>query len=371
MLHGKILYSPYPHAIIRSIDTSKAERVNGVKAVLTGKDAPDRRSGMMIDDRHVLSCERVRFIGDAVAAIAAETVEAAEDALEQIELKYEELPALFDAEEAMKPDCRVVLHPDLPNYNRPMYVYLGKDLPSPNVHTHHKVRKGNVEEGFRKANLIIENRFQNDRITHCQLEPYNAVAYPESNGGVTVWTSGRAYNNQSLLCRAFNLPPSMLTMKVVYTGGMFGIVARPERFAILLALKTGKPVKLVYTREECFIDGLNRLPMVIYLKDGVKSDGTLLAREMKVIVNTGAYSDHAPLTIRNAAFHASQYRLPNYRWDAYGVYTNQPCCGPLRGFGTAECLWATEQQMDIIADKLELDPLEVRMKNTVEEGEEC
>ncbi|OGO21458.1 MAG: hypothetical protein A2144_03370 [Chloroflexi bacterium RBG_16_50_9] len=370
MLYGKVLYSPHPHAIIRSIDTSRARRLNGVKAVLTGKDAPDHRSGMMIDDRHVLSRERVRFIGDAVAAVAAETVEAAEEALELIDVKYEQLPAIFDAEEAMKPDCPVVLHPGLRDYHRPMYVYLGKDLPGPNVHTHHKVRKGNVEEGFRKADLIIENRFQNDRMTHCQLEPYNAVAYPENNGGLTVWTSGRAYNNLPLISRAFNIPPSMLRMKAVYVGGMFGIVARPERFAVLLALKTGKPVKVVYTREECFIDGLNRLPMVIYLKDGVKSDGTLLSREMKVIVNTGAYSDHAPLTIRNGAFHASQYRLPNYKWDAYGVYTNQPCCGPLRGFGTAECLWATEQQIDIIADKLGLDPLEIRMKNTIDEGEE-
>ncbi|MFH1651985.1 MAG: xanthine dehydrogenase family protein molybdopterin-binding subunit [Chloroflexota bacterium] len=370
MLYGRVLYSPYPHAVIRRIDTSRAARATGVKAVLTGKDVPDNRSGLMIDDRHVLSRERVRFTGDAVAVVAATSAEAAEDALELIDVQYEELPAVFDAEEAMRPDCPVVLHPDLKSYNRPMYVYLGEDLPGPNVHTHHKVRRGDTEAGFRQADLIVENRYQNDRITHCQLEPYNAVAYPETDGSLTVWTSGRAYNNQPLLCRAFNLPPSRLRMKAVYVGGMFGIVARPERFAMLLAMKVGKPVKMVYSREECFIDGLNRLPMVIYLKDGVRSDGTLVAREMTAIVNTGAYSDHAPLTIRNGAFHASQYRLPHYKWDAYGVYSNEPCCGPMRGFGSAECLWATEQQMDIIADKLGLDPLEVRLKNTVHEGEE-
>lgn len=370
MLYGRILYSPYAHAKILSIDTSRAERLKGIKAVLTGKDMPEHRSGMIIDDRHVLCRERVRFIGDAVAAVAAETVDAAEEALELIDVKYEELPAIFDAEEAMKPDCPVILHPDLPTYNRPVYEYLGKDLPGPNVHTHHKVRKGNVEEGFKKADLIVENRFQNDRMTHCQLEPYNTACYPESDGGITLWTSGRLYMNQGPICRAFNLPPSKVRMRAAYLGGMFGVVGRPERFAVLLALKTGKPVKIVYTREECFIDGLNRLPKVIYIKDGVKNDGTLLAREMKVIVNTGAYTDTAPLTIRNGAFHASQYRLPNFKWDAYGVYTNEPGCGPLRGFGSAEALWATEQQMDIIAEKLGMDPVKFRLNNTPDEGEE-
>lgn len=171
------------------------------------------------------------------------------------------------------------------------------------------------------------------------------------------------------ICRAFGLPPSKIRVRTGYLGGMFGIVGRPERFAVLIALETGKPVKMVYAREECFIDGLNRLPKIIYLKDGLKEDGTILAREMKVIVNCGAYTDHGPLTIRNGSFHASQYRLPNYRWDAYGVYTNEPCVGPLRGFGSAEALWATEQQMDIDAEKLGMNPLEFRLKNTVDEGE--
>ena len=369
MLCGKVLYSPHPHARIISIDTARAERLRGVRAVLTGKDVPEHRTGVMINDRHVLCRERVRFVGDAVAVVAAETVEAAEEALELIDVKYEELPAIFDVEGAMKPDCPVVLHPDLPSYNRPVYNYLGWDLPGPNVHTYHKVRKGDVEEGFKQADLIVENRFANDRMTHCQLEPYNTVCYPESDGSLTVWTSGRLYMNLGPICQAFNLLPTKVRMRSVYVGGMFGTVGRPERFAVLLALKTGKPVKIVYTREECFIDGLNRLPKVVYIKDGVKSDGSLLAREMKVIVNTGAYTDTAPLTIRNGAFHASQYRLPNFKWDAYGVYSNEPPCGPLRGFGSAEVLWATEQHMDILADKLGIDPLEFRLNNTPDEGE--
>src|SRR4030042_2190525 len=134
MLYGKVLYSPYPHAKIASIDTSRATRMKSVRAVLTGKDTPSHRSGMMIDDRHVLCHEIVRFAGDGVAVVAADTVEAAEEALELNDIEYQELPALFDPEEAMKPDCPVVLHPDFPNYTRPIYGYLGKDLPGPNVH---------------------------------------------------------------------------------------------------------------------------------------------------------------------------------------------------------------------------------------------
>ncbi len=160
-----------------------------------------------------------------------------------------------------------------------------------------------------------------------------------------------------------------MRVRAGYLGGMFGMLGRPERFTLLIAMKTGRPVKMVYSRDDCFIDGFNRLPKVVYVKDGVKKDGTITAREIKVIVNTGAYTAHAPLTIRNGAFHASQYRLPNYKWDAYGVYTNEPCVGPLRGFGSAEVLWATEQQMDIVAEKLGMDAVEYRLHNTPDENE--
>ena len=369
MLYAKMLGSPLAHALIRSIDTSRAQRVPGVKAVYTGGDAPEFRTGILLNDRHVLCRERVRFAGDAVALVAADTLEAAEEAVDLIDVKYEELPAIFDVEEAMKPDCPVVLHPDLAHYQRAFYEYLGQDLPGPNVHTHHKVRKGDTEEAFKEAFLIVENRFQNDRMTHCQLEPYNCVCYPEPDGTFTMWTSGRVYENLWPTAEAFHLPADKLRMRATYVGGMFGIVARPERFALLIALKTGKPVKMVYSREECFLDGLNRLPTVTYIKDGVTRDGILLAREIKVIVNTGGYTNLAPMTIRNGSFHASQYRLPNYRWDAYGVYTNEPACGPLRGFGSAEILWATEQQMDITACRLGISPAEYRLKNTPDEGE--
>ena len=372
LLHGKILRSPYPHAKILSIDTSKAERLPGVKVALTGKDAPSIRIGRFLDDRHIIAQERVRFIGDAVATIAADTPETAEEALQLIKVEYQELPAVFDAEEAMRPDCPVVLHPNLASYERPILAYLGQDLPGPNVHSHHKVRRGDVDKGFQQADLIVENRFSTPRLVQCQLEPYNSFAYVESDGTLNVWSSVHQLFSatQWRLCRLYGLPPSKVRIRSQYMGGNFGAQPQSERFSSLLALETGKPVRVTFTREECFIDGLNRFSMIIYVKDGVKSDGTLLAREIKVICNGGAYADYVPLLVRYPAFALSTYRTPNLKCDSYGVFTNETCTGPFRGVGIPEILWALEQQMDIIAEKLDMDSVDFRMKNIVREGEE-
>jgi CO/xanthine dehydrogenase Mo-binding subunit len=369
LLHAKVLWSPHAQARIVGIDTSDALKVKGVKAVATGKDTPPHRSGLFVADRHVLCHERVRFVGDAVACVAATTPEIAEEAAGLIKVDYEVLPAVFDPEEAMAPDCRTVVHPGLPQYVRAVHPYLAADLPGPNVHTHHRVRKGDVEAAFAAADFVLESRYVTDRMTHCQLEPYNSVCYPDAGGSLTLWTSARLTETMEPICQAFDLGPSRLRVRAGYLGGMFGILGRPERFTTLMAMMTGRPVKMVYSREEVFVDGLNRLSMTIYVRDGLRKDGTILARELKVVANTGAYAAHGPLIIRNGSYHASQYRLPNYKWDAYGVYTNQPPCGPLRGFGSAEVLWATECQMDVDAEKVGLDPLEFRLRNTVDEGE--
>ena len=369
MLYGKILYSRHAHANLIHIDTSKAEKMVGVKAVLTGKDVPEHRSGNFVQDRHILCRDKARFVGDAIALVLANSVEIAQEALKLIDVEYEVLPAVFHAEEAFKQDCPVVIHPDLHNYKRPVHAYLGNEGHRPNVNTHHTVCSGDVEKGFEEADFIVENRYHNERITHCQLEPYNSVCYPENDGGVTLWTSGRCWHNAHAICSAYNMSPSKVRLRTVYVGGMFGMVDRPERFAILGAMKTGRPVKMLYSREDCFIDGLNRLKKTIYIKDGIKKDGTIVAREMKLFVNVGPYTNIAPETIRNGSYHSTQYRISNFKWDAYGVYTNEIPCGPLRGFGNAEVLWATEQQMDVLAEKVGMDPLAFRLKNTPDEGE--
>jgi len=373
MLYGKVLHSPYAHARILSIDTTRAERLPGVVTVLTSKDVPPVRVGTyFLHDRYLFCRHTVRFIGDPVAAVAADTVDIAEEALDLIKIEYEELPAVFDPEEAMRPDCPAVIHPGLRNYDRPTYKYLGDDLPGPNVHTYFKIRKGNVDDGFSKADLIVENRFAAKRVVQGMLEPYNAVVSMGSDGILTVWACAHCMYNriQYIVSKYLEMPRSKIRVRSSYVGGNFGSGERASRYAAVLAIKTGKPVKVVFTREEVFIDGFNRLPQIIYIKDGVKNDGTLVAREVRVIANSGAYTDYTPLVLRNGMFCFSMYRVPNFKLDAYCVFTNEPTSGAMRGLGNEQPINAMEQQMDIIAEKLGMDAVEIRHKNLIKEGEE-
>jgi len=373
MLYGKVLHSPYAHARILSIDITRAERLPGVVKVLTSKDVPAIRVGAyFLHDRYLFCRHTVRFIGDPVAAVAADTVETAEEALDLIKVEYEELPAIFDPEEAMKPDCPVVIHPDLASYDRPTYKYLGEDLPGPNVHTRFRIRKGNVAEGFAQADLIVENRYAAKRVVQGMLEPYNAVVSVGSDGIITVWACAHCMYNriQYIVSKILDVPRSRIRVRSAYVGGNFGSGERASRYAAVLAMKTGKPVKLVFTREEVFIDGFNRLPQIIYIRDGVKRDGTLLAREVRVIANSGAYSDYTPLILRNGMFCFSMYRTPNFKLDAYCVYTNEPTSGAMRGLGNEQPINAMEQQIDILAEKLGLDAVAIRQQNLITEGEE-
>lgn len=372
MLHGRILYSHLAHAKVLHIDTTKAEKVAGVVKIVTGRDVPDLRMGYCIHDQHLLVRDKVRFIGDAVAAVASKTVEAAEEALDLIRVEYEELPAVFDAEEAMRPDCPVVIHPELAKYNRPIYAHLGWDLPAPNVHTHHKIRCGNVKQAFQMADIIVENRFTTERIAHAQLELPNAFAYIDDDGVLNVWSTSKQIfaETHKEICRVFGLSLGKVRVRARYLGGNFGTIARTELFAALLALKTEEPVQILFSREESFTRDLHRMPVTIHIKDGVKRNGTIIAREMMLVGNGGAYSEQTPLLTRNGSFQASMYKIPNFKWDAYAVYTNTPSCGALRGFGNSQPLWAVEQQMDIIAEKLKMDPVELREKNLIAEGEE-
>ena len=371
MLYGKVLRSPYSHARIVRIDTSGAEKLAKVKGIVTGKDAPEERVGW-IRDRHILARETVRFIGEAVAAVAADSIEAAEEALELIKIDYEELPAVFDAEEAMKPRAPVVVHPDLFQYTRtplpyPLYRF---EPDRPNVYVHRPIRKGDTERGFEQSDLIFENRFSAPMMQHSCLELHNALAVPEPDGGLTVYDSTHVMHaHKADLCRLFRLPPSKVRVVSLYIGGCFGGKAGMIVPAItsLLALKTRRPVKLVLNRDEVFLDGTSRESMTIYIKDGVRKDGTLLAREIRMILNAGAYSGTTTLVAKNATFGAvGTYRVPNFKLDSYAVATNVPATGAFRGFGSTEVLWAIESQMDMIAEELEIDPLEIRRKNILE-----
>ena len=375
MLYGKVLRSPYSHARIVHVDTSGAEKAAKVRGVVTGKDAPEERVGW-IRDRHILARDTVRFIGEAVAAVAADSVEAAEEALELIKIDYEELPAVFDAEEAMKPRAPVVVHPDLFQYTRtplpyPLYRF---EPERPNIYVHRPIRKGDTERGFEQSDLVFENRFSTPMMQHSCLELHNALAVPEPDGGLTVYDSTHVMHaHKADLCRLFRLPPSKVRVVSLYIGGCFGGKAGMivPAIASLLALKTRRPVKLVLGRDEVFLDGTSRESMTIYIKDGVKKDGTLLAREIRMILNAGAYSGTTTLVAKNATFGAvGTYRVPNFKLDSYAVATNIPATGAFRGFGSTEVLWAIESQMDMIAEELGIDPLEIRRRNILKEGEE-
>jgi CO/xanthine dehydrogenase Mo-binding subunit len=381
MLNGKILRSPYPHAKIISIDISKAVSHPEVRAVVTGKDAPDERI-CVLQDRYVLARDVVRFVGEPVAAVAADTVEAAEEALDLIDVEYEELPAIFDPEEAMKPNPSVVLHPKLPKYFSPQFqgfdpakAPIHQFADRPNILVYSKLRTGDTEKGFSESDLIVEERYTRARIQHCPMEPAAAVVRPEPDGGLTLWaTTQTIYWEREFVARLFKIPPAKIRAIALYQGGGFGsrvmATVPSTHIAVLLALKARRPVKLVLTRDEVFVDGQSEIPQVIYIKDGVKKDGTLVAREVRIIMNCGAYSGLNIIGAYLTAYaSAGTYRVPNMKVDTYGVATNEPMSGPYRGFAANPPEWAIECHMDLVAEKLGLDPAEMRRKNVLKEGE--
>jgi len=372
MLHMKVLSSPYAHAKIMNIDTSEAEKVTGVRCVVTDKDAPQKLTGtMVIKDLPILARGVVRYIGEPVAAVAATTIETAEEALELIRVEYEELPAIFDVEEAASTDPSVVIHPDFSSYMVMMPPErLSPDRP--NVFTHTKIYHGNVEKGFENSDLIVENRFMAPSIQHGALEPHSVVVHPDADGGVTLFTGKQAiWRVKGDVAALFGLEFSKVRVKQQYVGGSFGgKVIVYEHIPTLLALKSGKPVKWVMTREEVFVLGGPREGMILNIKDGYKKDGTMVAREMAVFVDGGAYAEASPVITKNASsVSICMYRIPNLKWDGYAVYTNTPKRGGMRGFGVNEVVYAIESNMDIAAEKLGMNPEELRRKNLLKEGE--
>lgn len=371
MLHARVLRSPHPHARILSIDTSKAEHLPGVKCLVTGNEAPEKRFGFGVYDQYLICKDVVRYEGDPVAAVAAESLEVAQEALGLIEVRYEELPAMFDPEDAVSTNPSVVIHPDLFNYERGRVRTLEPDRP--NVFKHFKIRKGDVDKGFDGADLVMENRFSTARIQHCTLEPHGTVVKPEPDGGLTMWVGRQnIWQLKNYLGTVFGIKPSKIRIIQPYVGGGFGskMVINEEPIVTLLALKAGRPVKQVFTREEVFLRGGSRPPMITHIKDGVKKDGTLVAREMSAVLAGGGYENFISVLTRNASFAAvGSYRVKNFKWDSYGVYVNEPPGCPFRGFGSTEVIWAIESHMDILAEKLGIDPVEFRMKNILKEGE--
>jgi CO/xanthine dehydrogenase Mo-binding subunit len=374
MIYGAVKRSIYPHAMIKSIDTSRAEELSGVISVVTSDDLPDSLYGVMLKDTPVLARERVRYYGEPVAAVAAVDLKTARKATELIEIEYEPLKAVFDPEEALASDAPI-LHPRLHQYRVGPPFKIRTDV-HPNICNHYHVEVGDVETYFsRDEFIIVENRFTTQAVQHFHLEPSSSVAKYEPNSGqLTIWTATQSpYMVRQQVSEALQIPLGKIRVLSVYPGAGFGsrLEVQTEAIAAALSIKSkGLPVKLTFSREEVFYTSM-RHPFTVYIRDAVRRDGRIVARDMRVILNGGAYSGGFGISVaRNCIFGAvGTYNIQNFRFDSIRVYTNLPPAGAYRGYGSMQVEWAIESQMDIIAERLGIDPISVRLANIIHEGE--
>jgi CO/xanthine dehydrogenase Mo-binding subunit len=368
MLHGKILRSPQPHARIVAIDHTRAAALPGVRAVITARDVPDVRYGGGLKDETAFARDRVRYAGQPVAAVAATTPEAAETALAAIEVRYEPLPAVFDAEAAMAPGAPLV-HEEWRGYTAiPLLHREG------NVCNRARIVAGDVERGFEEADRVFEHRFRTAMVHQGYTEPRAAVASWDTAGQVTVWSNTQLpFEIQNTLAEILELPPSKIRVIVTAIGGGFGGKLRlgVEHFAAFLARRTGRPVRVATTTEEELTASYPRQGTVVELKTGVAKDGRILAKQGRIVFDTGAFAGSGPGVASVATLVlAGPYRIPNLLLEGYAVYTHKTNCGSYRAPSGPQANFACESQMDMIADALGLDPLELRLRNIVRDGDE-
>ena len=373
MLHACVLHSPHAHARVVKVDTLKAEKLPGVAAVLTREDLIgdhiDPYFGLIIQDQTPVALNTVRFVGEAVAAVAAADADTAAEAVELIDVEYKELPAVFDPEEALKPGAPI-LHPGPRRIIAGRPDVAARSLEGTNIVHLFKQRKGDVARGFRDSDRIFENTFFSPCANHVAFEPHVTVAQV-SGGRITVWTcSQNPHVVQRQLAGIFKVSIADVRVIVFTLGGGFGgkLNCKLEPAAVLLAKKTGRPVRMVARRAECFLLGVQH-ECKVKLKTGVKADGTLVAVEAHCYYNSGAYGDTTPNLITRGYAATGPYRVPHLHMDSYGVYTNTPPSAAFRGYGISQVAWAHETQMDIIADALGLDPVELRLKNVLQKGD--
>jgi len=369
MLTGAILRSPYAHARILHMDVSRARALRGVKAVITSRDTLGIKHGFVETpgyppDQDLLAADRVRFLGEEIAAVAAVDPYVAEEALDLIEVDYEPLPAVFDPEEAMQPDAPEI-HPSHPRVEG-LYKNIGGKTAS---------CWGDADAGFARSDLVRSDRFRSHLRTHGYLEPQATVASYEPDGKLNIWTSSQGpFIKRAKLARTLGLPFSSVRVQKAYVGGAFGgkiDLFSHEFCAALLSMKAGRPVKIVASREEIFSAYRHGQPLLVEVKTGVKKDGTLVAQEFRVINNSGAYRGSGVVVIFLAwGFAMLPYRVPNMKYEGLSVYTNNPVRTPQRGHGAPQLRFAVESQLDMIAEELGLDPIEIRMKNARRPGEQ-
>jgi CO/xanthine dehydrogenase Mo-binding subunit len=373
MLYAQALRSPYPHAKLLRLDARKAEKFPGVVAIVTRDDLAGLNPyfGPVVDDQPVVATERVRHVGEVVALVAAENHESAEEALDLIEAEYEELPAVFDPLEAAQPGAPV-LHAERNETTAGVHREEFNFQLGGNICSVFRVADGDIEKGFAEADEIFENTYTLPPVQHGHIEPHAATAYWEPGGKLVIHSATQNPSGvQEQLAHIFKLPENQVRVIVPLLGGGYGgkTHARLEPALALLARKARRPVQWVLSRDEVFLTG-RRYGAVVKIKTGCRRDGTIVARQVEIFYEVGAYALNGPVNAKTGCYVSSgPYNVPNRSLTTYAVYTNLPPTGPFRGVGVSHVCWAYESEMDDIARRLGIDPLKLRLKHLVKEGD--
>ncbi len=369
LLYARIKRSPHPHALIKKIDASKALALPGVKAVVTGEDFSGH-TGLYLQDRFIFCRDRVRYVGDPVAGVAAVSEEIAEQAVDLIEVEYELLEAVFDPVVGASPQAPL-LHPDLGQYQVVNFVF---PVPGTNISNHFRLRRGDTDAAWKDCAAIVEGSYRIPHIQHVPIEPHIAIAKMDPDGKVTVWASSQSpFAQRSLIAHSLDISPADVQVVAPFVGGGFGSKAglSMEALAVAVASKVrGRPVKLRLTREEEFHAAFVRQGMVAHFKMGCAANGKLLAMENQYYWDGGAYTEYGVNITRASGYSGTgPYSVPNVSNDAYCVYTNHPVGGPMRGFGMPETHAGLEQLIDELAEKIGMDRVAFRRLNCIKAGD--
>jgi CO/xanthine dehydrogenase Mo-binding subunit len=368
MLWGKLLRSPISSGKIKRIDASKAWALPGVRAVVTGEDCSGLKIGRRLYDMPILADGEVRFVGEKIAAVAADSELIAEEAVNLIEVEYEETEPILDPVETMKPGARLI-HPDVVNYKG-----LPKPLKEPtNDFIYMTWGRGDIETGFRQADIVVENSFTTPVVHHSYIEPHSCVVDTAPDGSAQFWSCSKVpYGVRDQVANALQIPQERLVFNPVYIGGDFGGKGDFMDLAVvyLLSKKAGRPVKLVMDYDEEFAAGNPRHASIVHVKTGVKKDGTIVAHHMNFIFDSGAYGAFKPNAFLNGPhLSAGPYNIPHAFIEEHMVYTNKIPCGHMRSPGDPQGFFANESQMDLVAKKLGMDPIKFRQKNFMHDGD--
>ncbi|HEY3167064.1 MAG TPA: xanthine dehydrogenase family protein molybdopterin-binding subunit, partial [Candidatus Binatia bacterium] len=374
MAHAKILRSPIAHAKLTKVDASKAREIPGVITTLTRDDIKNfnYKYGATYKDQSIVAVDKVRYVGDPVAAVLADDPATAEAALELIDVEYEELPKVTNIEEATASGAIQVHEGGVARAELRGSTYGAPErFSGTNICYYLTFGRDDVDKGFAKADHIFEDTFRFQKVQHYALEAHNNVAYYDGEK-LMVWASCQdPFTLRDHLSGIFRLPLSRVRVIVPYVGGGYGgkLYVKAEPISAALSWMTRRPVKLQLSVNESF-KTITRHPARVTVKTGVSKDGKLVARDCQVYMDTGAYADAGPRVTQKAGYRAlGPYRIPHAKVEAYGVYTNTVPAGAFRGFGALQVTWAYESQMDMIAERLGIDPLEFRVKNLLKKGD--